>query len=540
MAMLSTSLTAWNLNSKVVFMVKKYLRTATAALGSAILLCPFLWQPLSARAQSSDHVMPRPPTQLTLEGTVRSAQNHSYVKAPFAVPAGTERVTITFDYTGKDQHTALDLGLLDPTELRCWSGGNKSTLTVGLMDATPSCLPGAIPQGTWNVLIGVPNIRASVVSHYTIHVYFSRTGAVAQEPAVLLEPLRAGPATWFRGDLHMHTAHSDGQCPSQTGKMVPCPLYFTVEAAARRGLDFIAITDHNASSQYNAMRELQPYFDKVLLIPGREITTFQGHINFLGSTDYIDFRLDGRNVPDVNTLLHSAARVGAITSINHPASPSGEICMGCGWTPSTPVDMRLLTGVEVMNGGEEQYGISDLPFWNKELNRGCRLTGIGGSDNHRPMQPLDQLGSIGSPTTVVYATELSTPAILEAIRAGHVFIDVAGTRDRLLELSALAGTQTVHAGDTLSAAQGESIDFEARLTAADGGTVHWIEDGQEVISPSNAKASSADQSFALSWVSDGRRHWFRTQVTGADGKLWLIGNPVYINWDASNDCIKGG
>ncbi len=540
MAMLSTSLTAWNLNSKVVFMVKKYLRTATAALGSAILLCPFLWQPLSARAQLSDHVTPRPRTELTLEGTVRGAQNDSYVKAPFAVPAGTERVTITFDYTGKDQHTALDLGLLDPTELRCWSGGNKSTLTVGLMDATPSCLPGAIPQGTWNVLIGVPNIRASVVSHYTIHVYFSRTGAVAQEPAVLLQPLRAGPAAWFRGDLHMHTAHSDGQCPSQTGKMVPCPLYFTVEAAARRGLDFIAITDHNASSQYNAMRELQPYFDKVLLIPGREITTFQGHINFLGSTDYIDFRLDGRNVPDVNTLLHSAARVGAITSINHPASPSGEICMGCGWTPSTPVDMRLLTGVEVMNGGEEQYGISDLPFWNKELNRGCRLTGIGGSDNHRPMQPLDQLGSIGSPTTVVYATELSTPAILEAIRAGHVFIDVAGTRDRLLELSALAGTQTVHAGDTLSAAQGESIDFEARLTAADGGTVHWIEDGQEVISPSNAKASSADQSFALSWVSDGRRHWFRTQVTGADGKLWLIGNPVYINWDASNDCIKGG
>ena len=101
----------------------------------------------------------------------------------------------------------------------------------------------------------------------------------------------------------MHTAHSDGQCPSQTGKMVPCPLFFTVDAAARRGLDFIAITDHNASSQYDAMRELQPYFDKLLLIPGREITTFQGHINFLGSTDFIDFRLDGKTVPDVNTLL---------------------------------------------------------------------------------------------------------------------------------------------------------------------------------------------------------------------------------------------
>jgi hypothetical protein len=531
--------TACLLPLKAAFMIRTSLRSATAALGSALLFFPSLWPCFDANAQSPAHGTTHPNNELTLEGTVRGSHNQSYIKVPFSVPAGTERVTITFNYTGKDQHTALDLGLLDPAELRCWSGGNKSTLTVGLMDATPSCLPGAIPSGAWNVLIGVPNIRANEVSHYTIHVYFSRTGAVAQEPAVLLQPLRAGPA-WFRGDLHMHTAHSDGQCPSQTGKMVPCPVYFTVEAAARRGLDFIAITDHNASSQYDAMRELQPYFDKVLLIPGREITTFQGHINFLGSTDFIDFRLDGRNVPDVNRLLRSAARVDAITSINHPASPSGEICMGCGWTPSTPVDMHLLSGVEVMNGGEEQHGISGLPFWNKQLNRGCRLTGIGGSDNHRPMQPLDQLGSVGSPTTVVYAAELSTPAILNGIRAGHVFIDVAGTLDRVLEVTALAGNQTVHAGDTLNATQGERVDFEARLTAVDGGTVHWIEDGQEVISPTAAEASSADQRIALSWVSDGRRHWFRAQVTGPDGKLWLIGNPVYVNWDASNDCIKRG
>ena len=204
--------------------------------------------------------------------------------------------------------------------------------------------------------------------------------------------------------------------------------------------------------------------------------------------------------------------------------------------------MHLLTGVEAVNGGEEQYGISDLPFWNKELNRGCRLTGIGGSDNHRPMQPLDQLGSIGSPTTVVFAAELSTPAILDGIRAGHVFIDVTGTRDRLLEITAVDGTKTAHAGDMLSAAQGENVDFEARLKAAAGGTVHWIEDGEEITPSASAKISSPDQGFGLAWVSDGRRHWFRAQVTGPDGKLWLLGNPIYINWDApdaSIDCKKG-
>jgi hypothetical protein len=470
-----------------------------------------------------------------LHGVVRGSQNQSYVQVPFVVPAGTERVTITFSYTEKEQHTALDLGLLDPAGLRCWSGGNKSTLTVGLSDATPSCLPGAIPSGTWNVLIGVPNIRGSVESHYSIHVYLTRTGAVAALPPILREPLRSGPA-WFRGDLHMHTAHSDGQCPSQTGKMVPCPLFFTVDAAARRGLDFIAITDHNASSQYDAMRELQPYFDKLLLIPGREITTFQGHINFLGSTDFVDFRLDGKTVPDANTLLESAARVGAITSINHPLSPSGEICLGCGWTPKTPVDMHLLTGVEAVNGGSEQHGLSDLPFWNSQLNRGCRLTGIGGSDNHRPMQPLDQTGSIGSPTTVVFASELSAPAILDGILAGHVFIDVAGTHDRLLDVTAHDGSQSVQAGDVLNAANGDQLYFSTHVTAAAEGTLHWIEDGQEVVPSTVANFSTADFTQSLPWTSDGRRHWFRAQVAGPDGKLWLIGNPIYVNWNVANDC----
>lgn len=476
-------------------------------------------------------------TEQVLTGVVRGAQNHSYVQAPFTVPAGVHRVTLTFAYTGREQHTALDLGLLDPAGLRCWSGGNKLMLTVGLMDATPSCLPGPIPQGRWNVLIGVPNIRAGVESHYTIHVYLSASGAVASEPAALRAPLREGPA-WYRGDLHMHTAHSDGQCPSQTGKMVPCPVFVTVEAAVRRGLDFIAITDHNATSQYDGMRELQPYFDKVLLIPGREITTFYGHINFLGTTDYVDFRLGSKSVPDMNTLLRNADSLGGITSINHALDPSGEICMGCGWTPKTPVDMRLLTGVEAVNGGSEEYGLSHVPFWNKQLNRGCRLTGIGGSDNHRPMTPLDKPGSVGWPTTVVYASELSTPAILNGIRAGHVFVDVQGTHDRLLEMTATAGGQAAHAGDLLTAAKGVAVNFQLRVVAAAGGKVHWVEDGRDISPAGGTDVTAADQSFTLPWTSDGQRHWVRAEVRGADGKLWLLGNPIYVNWNLANHCTE--
>ena len=177
-----------------------------------------------------------------------------------------------------------------------------------------------------------------------------------------------------------------------------------------------------------------------------------------------------------------------------------------------------------------------MPFWNKQLNRGCRLTGIGGSDNHRPLQPLDQTGSIGSPTTVVYATDLSTPAILDGIRAGHVFIDVAGTKDRLLDLSAHAGNQVRHSGDSLDAGAGMVVHFEAHATNAVGGHVRWVEDGREIPSPSDAEIHNADQTVSLSRTSDGQRHWLRAEVVSAEGTLWLIANPVYTNWAMSNEC----
>ena len=184
----------------------------------------------------------------------------------------------------------------------------------------------------------------------------------------------------------MHTAHSDGQCASQSGQKVPCPVFLTVEAAVRRGLDFIAITDHNATSQYDAMRELQPYFDKVLLIPGREITTFDGHMNIFGTTSYLDFRVGSQGVPDTSTLLRNAGKLGALVSINHPEAPTGELCMGCGWTPKHPVDMKLITAVEAVNGGSELEGTYGISFWDKQLNGGHRLTGVGSSCHARRLR----------------------------------------------------------------------------------------------------------------------------------------------------------
>jgi hypothetical protein len=152
------------------------------------------------------------------------------------------------------------------------------------------------------------------------------------------------------------------------------------------------------------------------------------------------------------------------------------------------------------------------------------------------LQPLDQIGSIGSPTTVVYATELSGPAILDGIRAGHVFVDVAGSHDRLLEVTAQTANQTARAGDRLDASQGETVQLEAHVAAAAGGRIRWILDGEAVAPAASASVPTADEKIQMPWKSDGQRHWFRAEVVGPDGKLWLIGNPIYVNWLEANKC----
>jgi hypothetical protein len=472
---------------------------------------------------------------IVLHATVTGTQNQSYIELPFDVPAGVSRITVAFKYTGRDERTTLDLGIADPQRFRGWSGGNKDSFSVGLSDATPSYLPGAIVAGRWKLVVGVPNIRSKSESSLEAKIFFSREGVGVY--GFVDQPLDAR-ARWYRGDLHMHTGHSDGRCNSQSGKEVPCPVFKTVQAAADRGLDFVAITDHNTTSQFSNLRELQPYFDRLLLIPGREITTFQGHANVLGATDFIDFRVGSPVVPQAASWLESANQLGALVSINHPGLPSGESCMGCGWRPNSPVDMRLIAAVEAVNGGVVEGPFSGVTFWEQQLREGLRPTAIGGSDNHRPELLSEKAGSVGSPTTVVYARDLSVPAILEAIRAGHVFIDLTGSRDRSLELSAATGDSHVVAGDDLRAPSGAHVEVTLRVVGCQGSSAVFLLDGREDLTFSRQNIGQGDETLRLSWTSDGSRHWLRTEIRTSDGKLQLLVNPIYINY--SNAAPKVG
>jgi hypothetical protein len=485
-----------------------------------VMACAFLNIGISRAEQA-------PP--LVLHRTVTYADRQTYIELPFEVPEGVTRVSIETSYTERERHTAIDLGLFDGERFRGWSGGNKSSFTVSETDATPSYLPGPVRRGRWKLILGVPSIREGVRSEFTASIYFARAGDLPAVSTFSQVPLRNSPA-WYRGDLHMHDAHSDGSCLSQSGKTVPCPLYKTVETAAQRGLDFIAISDHNTISQFDAMRELQPYFDHLLLLPAREITTFQGHANVFGTTEFLDFRLTSSYVPDINHLLKQVQDLHGLFSINHPGLPSGESCMGCGWTaPNT--DFSRVTAIEVINGDLREGPGSGISLWEEQLNKGFRLTGIGGSDNHDADIPRDARSAIGRPTTVIHARDLSERALLEGIREGHVFIDAEGTKDRLVEFEAKTDSDAASMGDSIHAAASQKVHFTLKMVALQDAYPEVIEDGQPTALIDKTASAEPNETKDFDYMSDGQRHWFRVNIRSTGGVLVIIGNPIYLNFD---------
>ena len=481
-------------------------------IASLLLLILSVW----GQAQS-------PPPDLVLTGDVTGAQNKTYFEIPFAVPAGTHRVSVDFHYTGAEQRATLDLGVADPERFRGQSGGNKKHFTISDTDATPSYLPGAIPAGQWRLLIAVPNMRPQVVAHYTAEIRFNSRN---EDASFTDHPLASG-TRWYRGDLHMHTAHSDGSCPSQSGRIVPCPLFLSVQTAAARGLDFIAITDHNADSQNDALRELQPYYDRVLLIPGREMTTFYGHFNIFGVTQFIDYRLTPGGL-DLNAVLRDVRSKGGIASVNHAESPDGEACMGCRWEPLPGLDMGMFSAVEVINGGRTLS--SNAKFWDEQLRGGYRLAAVGGSDSHNATNPPGPPGSIGWPTTVVEADELSVPAILNGIRTGRTFVDLTASGDKLVDFEAQSGGAQARMGETLHVADKSPIRVQMHLVACMGSVVHLILDGEEDATMRPMTVRSASDSLETAFSVGAGRHWLRLEVRDGDGKLQLLSGPLYVNF----------
>ncbi len=288
----------------------------------------------------------------------------------------------------------------------------------------------------------------------------------AQPRGALAAVELSGEARWYAGDFHVHSEQSGDAAPS---------LGEVATFARSRGLDFVHFAEHNTNAGVGLMNEAQSAHPALLLIPGVEFTTYRGHANGIGATQYVDHRL-GLGGVTVEGALAALKAQGALVSINHPLLDL-DVCIGCAWQHRVPEDVDA---VEVGTGGWDKTGVlfgrQTLAWWERLVARGLRPAPIGGSDDHRAGTGTGLFDShIGSPTTLVYAEGLSVAAILEGVRRGHTVVKLQGPEDPFVDLRVGDG----RVGDEVSLPQGEG-ELSATVSGGVGSTLVLYRDGEEV------------------------------------------------------------
>jgi len=403
----------------------------------------------------------------TLTGSITPADKAAddYLLLPFEVPPGVGRLAVRYTYTHRvsaalpeGSGNVVDIGVFDPRGaavfqgqgFRGWSGSDRSEFTIGLADATPGYLPGPIYPGTWHIILGLYRIMPEGC-HYRVEITLSEEqgsrGAKEQRSRGAEERRKGHPAScglkWYRGDLQSHTHHSDG-----TGSLAD------LAAAARaQGLDFVAVTEHNTVSHWAHLAAAGG--DDLLLIPGEEITTYYGHANAWGARGWQEFRCrDSATMARIIDAVHAA---GGLFSVNHPKNngPAWE------YSPDLPLDC-----VETWQGLWAANNHQSLAFWDSLLRQGRRVVAVGGSDKHvAPFTGETSPYDLGTPTTWIYAEELSAAGILGGIQAGHVFIsaDPQGPELYLATDADGDGLYEVMMGDEVAVAAGRSVLLRAQV-----------------------------------------------------------------------------
>ncbi|NLV25879.1 MAG: PHP domain-containing protein [Methanomicrobiales archaeon] len=185
-------------------------------------------------------------------------------------------------------------------------------------------------------------------------------------------------------DLHIHTSCSkDGESSVQQ----------VLSAAIAAGLDAIAITDHDTMQGYKIARELDT---SVLVIPGVEISTREGHVIALGIETAPNH---GQPVLDTIKMVQDK---GGITILPHPFHRYRH-----GAALKCPESFRISDAIEVYNS---RYVIPHANQRAMRLAKKLDKPAVAGSDAHNAR-------FVGYGRTLIDA-EKNIEDILQAIKEG--------------------------------------------------------------------------------------------------------------------------
>ena len=189
-------------------------------------------------------------------------------------------------------------------------------------------------------------------------------------------------------DLHIHTAASpDGHCPVDA----------VLAAAVKKGLDAVAITDHDTAAA--AKESLSRTDFDIIVIPGIEVSTRDGHVLILGTTKEYE-----RGKPAEETIAEAKAD-GCLVIIPHPYHKFRH-AVGL----ANPDALALADALEAYNS---RYYTKRSNEDAAETARKLRKPITAGSDAH-------ECGFVGYGRNIINAEERTAESILAAIRAGRI------------------------------------------------------------------------------------------------------------------------
>jgi hypothetical protein len=367
------------------------------------------------------------------------------------------------------------------TALQPWDATrDQGSVLVFRQGATTStkrvALRGLPADGTYQLIEAPTGALAGTATAAELRAGIDITLAAPHTAKVLLivpvEPAEAPvaaapspePRRWLAGDLHVHTCYShDSYCGPDDDNTGPEEAYIlggTVEErfveAAARGLDFLAITDHN-----DVRSSSDPGFGThgVIGVAGYE-ASYEGHAQVLGARRVHD--PGDKSAAAINGVAAAVRGDGGVFQINHPSIATGA-AFACGDT----AQMDWGYGYEVVPDTVEVWNIGHhwqapapssssngdaIRYWECWLERGHKVGATGGSDSHWLSTAAAQ--GPGNPTTWVNASGSSERGILAGLREGRTSVSFQTPRAGGLRLVLEAdgdgdGTYESSIGDTV-------------------------------------------------------------------------------------------
>ena len=444
---------------------------------------------------------------IRIEGMLTTEDNRKHIPLYFDVPDGITQIHIRGDFSPK--HTAgqpypqqISLTVFDPEGPRSeYSKIREEGIIISANYATPGTTPGPIQPGRWILFINAHRIMPPDPVQYHIEISLSSEPPNERPQIWPRGHTSARGAGWYRGDLHTHSVHSDGQFD------IPNLAQF----ARGQGWDFLVLSDHNTIS--GLPQHYSQASDELLTMGGIELSTMYGHALALGVREWFDWRTTTGEMLAMGELAQQVLDSGGLFVIAHPMDEGDPVCCGCRWEHG---DMMpgIASAVEVWNYYWAERNEQALQLFYQWLNEGHPLVATSGTDLHE-RNPEHMRTAFN----VVYAQELSEAAILDGIRRGHLYIS--------------AGPELTFKGRTASGVEGimgDTIPNEHSSVRVcwgqghEGDLLRLVVDGQphdeRIVGPSGE----------ISWsLESGQAMWCTVELRDPQNGLWAVTNPLFFD-----------